>query len=556
MFWPLLAIFACAPERADADLDDADGDGFTVARGDCADNDPSRGPGAPEVCDGDDDDCDGLVDDGVKITGFADEDGDGYGVDSPTSTGCTIHPGYAAENGDCDDANPAVNPGAPEVCDGGDQDCDRLVDDADPDLDPTSAATFYADSDGDGYGSEPVLACQQPAGTSIHDGDCNDANTAFNPAAGESCTEATDFNCDGFVGYADNDGDGFAACVECDDGDAAVRPDATELCNEVDDDCDGAADDEDDSLELSTAPVWYRDSDGDGYGDEPTSACRTPAGYAATGGDCADDDATIRPGAAETCNATDDDCDGNADDADEGLDLSTATEWHADADGDAYGSSPVLATSCSPPLGAVSDAADCDDSDANVNPSAREACNDVDDDCDGAVDSGTGIWNDTFDDNDITDWTVVDGGWSVSSGVVLGYSISHVGPDFLHSTSMTGREDTYVMNLRAAGNHDFGLVLAYASSTESCGFHFLQGQDIYLVRGSGDETTVGTVSYDPSVFYDVRAELSPENVDLYFDGALVFSGDAGCDDFYRTGEIGLQVHQDQIAYFDEVCVEW
>ena len=98
--------------------------------------------------------------------------------------------------------------------------------------------------------------------------------------------------------------------------------------------------------------------------------------------------------------------------------------------------------------------------------------------------------------------------------------------------------------------------IAYASATESCGFHFLQGQDIFLVRGTNEETTVGTVSYDPAVFYDVRAELSPENVDLYFDGTLVYSGDAGCDDFYRTGEIGLQVHQDQIAYFDAVCVEW
>lgn len=346
------------------------------------------------------------------------------------------------------------------------------------------------------------------------------------------------------------------ACSECDDGDAAVRPDATERCNEVDDDCDGAVDDEDDTLDASSATVWYRDADGDGYGDDTASACEAPAGHVATGGDCDDTNAAVNPGAVETCNEADDNCDGATDDDDPGLDLSSASAWHADDDLDTFGSAPVLTTSCSPPLGAVADDTDCDDTNAAVNPAARESCNDVDDDCDGAADSGAGIWNDTFDDNDITDWTVVDGGWSVSGGVVLGYSISHVGPDFLHSTAMTGSEAAYAMSLRAAGNHDFGLVLAYASSTESRGFHFLQGQDIYLIRGNGDETTVGTVSYDPSVFYDVRAELSPENVDLYFDGVLVFSGDAGCDDFYRTGEIGLQVHQDQIAYFDEVCVEW
>lgn len=555
MSWLLPALLACASPSTEGPVD-ADGDGFTEAEGDCADDDEARAPSAPEVCDGDDDDCNGLIDDGVRITGYADADGDGFGVDSPTSTGCTIPVGYAAGNGDCDAANAAVNPGAIEVCNGADDDCDRLVDDADPDLDPASATTFYTDADADGYGAEPVLACELPPGAAERDGDCDDANAAFNPTEAESCTEETDYNCDGFVGYTDHDGDGFAACVECDDGDAAVRPDATEQCNDVDDDCDGAIDDGDESLDRSTASVWYRDDDGDGYGAAEAQACLAPAGHVATGGDCDDDEAAVFPGAAEVCNEVDDDCDGDTDDADAGLDLSTATAWHTDADADTYGTSITLVTTCDPPGGTVADDTDCDDTVATVNPGARETCNDADDDCDGAIDSGTGAWSDTFDDNDITDWTVVDGGWSVSSGVVLGYSISHVGPDFLHSTPMTGSEDRYVMHLRAAGNHDFGLVVAYGSVTESCGFHFLQGQDIYLVRGTGDETTVGTVSYDASVFYDVRAELSPENVDLYFDGALVYSGDAGCDDFYRTGELGLQVHQDQIAYFDEVCVEW
>ncbi len=556
MFLLTLTLAGCPTDTDVGGPRDADGDGYTLADGDCDDDDASRHPAATEVCDGDDDDCDGRIDDGVRVTGYADNDGDGFGVDSPTSSACAIPDGFAAIAGDCDDDDAARNPNAPELCNLVDDDCDHLVDDEDSEVDAASASTFYVDDDGDGYGDAVVLACTLPAGASVRGGDCDDTDKVFNPAAADVCTESADYNCDGFVGYADNDGDGSAACVECDDGDATVHPDAVERCDEADNDCDGAIDDEDASLDLSTAAIWYRDGDADGYGAGSRSACVAPAFYVATAGDCDDADDRVHPDATEDCNTRDDDCDGTTDDADAGLDLTTATGWHEDDDLDGYGASAVSATSCEAPTGAITDDQDCDDTDADINPGARETCNDLDDDCDGAVDAGTGIWNDTFDDNDITDWTVVAGGWSVSSGIVLGYSPSHIGPDFLHSTPMTGAEDAYVLHIRAAGNHDFGLVVAYASPTEHCAFHFLQGQDVLLVDGNGDEVTVGTAAYDASVYYDVRAELSPENVDLYFDGALVYSGDAGCDNFYRTGEIGLQVHQDHVAWFDEVCVEW
>ncbi|MSQ02169.1 MAG: hypothetical protein EXR71_09805 [Myxococcales bacterium] len=558
MFLFTLTLAGCPTETAEVPaIDvDVDGDGTTVAEGDCADDDATRSPQAREVCDGDDDDCDGLIDDGVRLTGYTDADGDGFGVEAPVSSACTIPAGFAPQAGDCDDDNGARYPSAPEVCNAVDDDCDRLVDDEDSVVDPASASTFYVDGDGDGYGAEEVRACTLPTGAAARGGDCDDTDAAFHPTAAEVCTEPTDYNCDGFVGYADNDGDGFSACGECDDDEVTIHPDGVERCDEVDNDCDGRIDDEDTSLDLSSSARWYRDGDGDGYGAEERSACIAPESYVATAGDCDDADSTVHPGATEVCNTIDDDCDTATDDADTGLDLTTASGWHEDLDLDGYGAAAVATTSCDAPAGTLADDEDCNDADADINPGVRESCNDLDDDCDGAVDGGTGIWNDTFDDNDITDWTVVAGGWSVSSGIVLGYSPSHIGPDFLHATPMTGAEDEYVMTIRAAGNHDFGLVVAYASPTEHCAFHFLQGQDVVLVDGSGGEVTVGTAAYDASVYYDVRAELSPENVDLYFDGALVYSGDSGCDNFYRTGEIGLQVHQDHVAWFDEVCVEW
>ena len=206
-------------------------------------------------------------------TGVVDGDGDGYGGDV-----------------DCDDGNPAINPGAEELCDDIDNDCDGVTDEDDA----VDAATWYADADSDSYGdaATSVVACAAPSGHVADASDCDDGDGGINPAAAEVCNGADD-DCDGSIdsgavdaatGNGDGDGDGYgdagassAACTQpsghvadasdCDDGDGAVNPDADEICNGVDDDCDGGTD-----LGASDAPTWYADVDGDGYGDETTSS--------------------------------------------------------------------------------------------------------------------------------------------------------------------------------------------------------------------------------------------------------------------------------------------
>ena len=129
--------------------------------------------------------------------------------------------------------------------------------------------------------------------------------------------------------------------------------------------------------------LHYPDQDGDGYGDDnaPTT-CPTGEGFLTTAGDCNDDDASVHPGAEESCNGQDDDCDGETDD-DDAVD---AWRWYQDDDGDGYGDPDAWTMACDQPEGYVgsSDASDCDDGDASIYPGAGEECRDlVDNDCDG-----------------------------------------------------------------------------------------------------------------------------------------------------------------------------
>jgi len=116
-----------------ADPDD-DGDGYTIANGDCDDEDPLVNPGQSETCNDLDDDCDGTVDEDAldASTWYADQDGDGYLDREHSALTCDLPVGFAADDGsgleDCDDANAVVHPGAEELCNGMDDDCDGAVD--------------------------------------------------------------------------------------------------------------------------------------------------------------------------------------------------------------------------------------------------------------------------------------------------------------------------------------------------------------------------------------------------------------------------------------------
>ncbi len=368
---------------------DADGDGY-VACIECDDNNAAVNPAASESCNGVDDNCDGAVDEATAVdavTWYADGDEDGYGDPSMSVQACDAPVGYIADWSDCDDLSAAVSPGATETCNLLDDNCDGVIDESTA----SGAGLWYTDGDGDGYGVDgtAVSACTQPSGTAALGGDCNDGDTAYNPGASETvCTDPNDYNCDGSSGYRDNDGDGFAACVDCDDSNGAAYPGAVEYCNGQDDNCDGQVDE----VGAVNPSTWYLDGDGDGYGSSSStlSACSAPSGYVGNSTDCNDGAASINPGATEVCDSgnVDEDCDGLADDSDNSVSTTTKSTGYQDADGDTYGSASAALTRCDLPSSYVRNSTDCNDNNAAISPAATEVCDssNVDEDCDGLTD--------------------------------------------------------------------------------------------------------------------------------------------------------------------------
>ncbi len=388
---------------------DLDGDGFGVRadtpliactrppntstnRFDCNDGDAQVYPEAPERCNGLDDDCDTQIDDGLDLAAewFADRDGDGYGGGERVAEGCSLDPTWVRNNEDCNDAVRAIRPGADEVCDGVDNDCDRRIDDIDTDV--VNARRYFEDADRDGYGN--ILAftrrCTAPAGFVTNALDCDDDDPlrstesswwrdADEDGAGDPDTPWPTSQCWQPIGYIDNeddcddddpdriglldlfpdaDGDGFGANIlvaqacqpapgqtadntDCDDRDATVSPGAPEVCDGVDNDCDRLVDIEDFGVTGTTR--FFLDNDGDGYGRPDVSrlACTQPAGFVANSDDCNDDLAVLNPN----------------------------TVWHRDADRDGFGD-PLSAgiTSCVVVAGRAPNDADCDDADKDYNP--------------------------------------------------------------------------------------------------------------------------------------------------------------------------------------------
>ncbi|HEY1099819.1 MAG TPA: putative metal-binding motif-containing protein, partial [Myxococcota bacterium] len=309
---------------------DVDMDGVRSCAGDCMDMDPGVKPGLPEICDGKDNDCDGTVD-GVSTacySGPAETRGKGLCRDG--SQQCVNGMGMGMCLGEVK-PSPSADGGVPMfVPDGGANDPELLCDNRDEDCDGIVDDGF--DLDGDG-----VTTCQ---------GDCNDADPFNRPGRPELC-DCQDNDCDMQIDEgnacrgapcADFDGDGFTNCQgDCNDQNAAVNPRVSErVGNMVDDDCDGATDED-------------TDEDGDGFSTAQN--------------DCNDRVAAVNPGAVEVCDGFDNDCDGQKD---EGFDQ--------DMD---------FATVC---------AGDCDDMNAARSPFRREICgNGVDENCDGRIDEDTDV---------------------------------------------------------------------------------------------------------------------------------------------------------------------
>jgi hypothetical protein len=285
--------------------------GYVTNDDDCDDSTQRSQPGNPETCDELDNDCNGLVDDGVNTRYYADVDSDGFGDASYTQDACTPPTGYVLDATDCNDRAGGVNPGATEVCNSIDDDCDTVSDEPDA----ADAPTWYLDADTDGYGTSAtsIVQCEAPTGHVLVASDCDDARALTNPGA-------------------------------------------TEFCNGIDDNCNGVSDEDGSADEIS----WYFDGDRDGFGDpsDYTIQCSPPSGHVADGSDCDDTRGSTYPGADETCDGLDNDCDGTVDDV-----PTDGIAYYADLDGDGFGDPSSTVSECSLPSGYVTNGYDCTDVD-------------------------------------------------------------------------------------------------------------------------------------------------------------------------------------------------
>ncbi len=392
---------------------------------DCLDADPTSHPGADEACDGVDNDCDGRLDQNdpdlvPSGTYYRDRDGDGDGDPNDLVAACAAPLGFVQTGTDCNDNNPSVYSGAPEIVGNGvDESCDAIE-------------LCWPDLDGDGYADEEATevdaVLSAPGDTfcqlgsyalTVDKTDCDDTAAGVNPGQPERCDVANvDEDCNGLADnddrdplrvrpfYADQDGDGYGgdnsvlACDQpagyapisgdCNDGLFDVNPDGVEICDGIDNDCNGPVDDDDRGINYTDAATgantYYVDEDGDGFGVTALAfqACLRPEGASFLDGDCDDANPDIKPaGVADAiADGIDQDCDG--------LD-----RCYVDDDGDGWGSrltaagplpdgTTVVLPCVAPGFSDSSD--DCDDSDARRAPLLDEVCDGVDNDCDRAID--------------------------------------------------------------------------------------------------------------------------------------------------------------------------
>jgi hypothetical protein len=256
---------------------------------------------------------------------YADNDGDGFGDLLNDSMACNLPVGYVSDSSDCNDTNELIFPTAIDLCNSIDDNCNGLIDE------DAIFTTWYSDADGDNFGDmfNDSISCFDLLEYVIDNTDCNDLNAEINPAAVEICNSIDD-NCNTLIDegltiytfYVDADGDFFGnsdifiySCLEiiagyvldstdCDDSNNLIYPGTTEICDYLDNDCDGIIDDN-----LSYIHS-YEDSDSDNYGNPEVDSlsCELPIGFVEDDSDCDDTNPLIYPGADEILNGIDDDC--------------------------------------------------------------------------------------------------------------------------------------------------------------------------------------------------------------------------------------------------------
>ena len=267
-------------------------------------------------------------------------------------------------------------PGSAELCNGVDDNCDGNIDEGDPEGGVAcDTGEPGACSDGIQHCTGGALVCEgqtQPGDKAEIcngvDDDCNGSVDDGNPGGGAACQTGLDGICATGVEQCVQ---GVVSCIP-DHGPGEVN----EICNHLDDDCDGFID------EGVPTQSYYTDDDGDQYGTTASVVdCAPPAGYVAASGDCNDNNPNIHPNAVEICNDSDDNCNGFTD---EGVQKPT---FYKDNDGDQWGGTTTV-LACTAPAGYVADSGDCNDFNNQIYPGAPEVCNDLDDDCNGPIDDG------------------------------------------------------------------------------------------------------------------------------------------------------------------------